>query len=321
MIKTANLACGFDTIPTFFGSEYAYAQTLGILTQQNKKATEQRIRSMNEASEAINAFCRKSPEISFTIAFAGQISYGEANPTFNLVSNAESSSTRMKEFAAGLQRDVTFIDLHSENATEYSENYFSTDHHWNITGAYLAYKEIMRQAYPELQQEFDANFVEYQKPTFYGSCSRSGLHLPKTGDLISDFLVDMQNTQIKIDGKNSSLEDVEHVRKYSTGTYQKDFFYTRYSEYFYEGNKSKVEYLGQNETGRNILIIGDSYKKPCEHFFAKSFDNVIAIDQRYNKEQLDDIIKEHNATDILVLASPSKLDYGTNLLTNRWNTM
>ena len=126
----------------------------------------------------------------------------------------------------------------------------------------------------------------------------------------------MSDIQIEIDDKEAKLEDVEHIEMYENKNYDKERFMNRYGEYFH-GNISKIVFSSGKGTGRNLLLIGDSYSNLCDRFFAKSFDNVVEIDQRTNKESIDDLITNYGITDVLLLSNTSILHRGSDILT-KW---
>ena len=88
---------------------------------------------------------------------------------------------------------------------------------------------------------------------------------------------------------------------------------------YFHYDVAKIEFHSTNRIGRNLLLIADSYSKPCERYFAKSFDNVIAIDQRFNEENLKDLIQNNSITDVLLMPnSKIVVEKGGNILT-KWS--
>ena len=318
VIKTANSAFGFDTIPTFFGSDYSYVSRLNYLVQNSIKNTKERIQHLNDSASAINEFESEHKNLKFTIALVERINYTEANPTYSLISDAEGKDDRWNNFASKLDPQIDFIDLSIKDEEMRSKLFFKSDHHWNITGASIAFQKIMNEAYPELTQAEFGEITIYDKPAFYGTLSRNGLMADITPDSISDYIIDMSDIQIEINNKESKQEDVEHIMMYNSESWKKERFQNRYGEYFH-GDVAKIVFSSAKQTGRNLLLIGDSYSNLCDRFFAKSFDNVVEIDQRTNKESLDELIKSYGITDVLFLSNYSILDKGRDVLT-KWSS-
>ena len=307
IIKTANLACRFDTIPTYFGSNYVYDYKIGIIAPLAHK-TSIGAGSLKNAAEAINDFINSQSVLtSFTVAIPDEISVSESNPTYALVSNAQGRDFRWENFVSQLSPEVNYVDLSCENEYTHSLRYFFTDTHWNITGAASAYSKIMKTAYPTLNETTLKNLITYEEPNYYGNMARRGLLLPAKPDKIQDYVVDLDSTTITINDSQVSYEDISHSKLFNEHQYSTQELIDRYTEYFH-GNVAKLKFETDNKTSRNLLILGDSYSNCCEKFFAKSFDKVVRIDRRHNTDALSDIIEEEHITDVLLLVVPSRLN-------------
>ena len=317
VIRTANLAFGFDSVPTFYGSSYSYNSKLEIITEQAGKATNEKKQNLNEASGAINEFQQEHSDLNVTVATPDRTAHSEANPTFSLVSNVVTKQFMHDNFIDKLNSSVQYVDLSIADEEEHSEVFFKTDHHWSIKGARSAYLKIMDEAYTDLNKVRFDELITYEKPAFYGSLARRALMLNVHSDVITDYKVDMHDVQIKINNKQCNQEDIAHAEMYENGAYSSQKLSNRYAEYFHK-DVAKIEFHSTNRTGRNLLLIADSFSNPCERFFASSFDNVVVIDQRYNKENLKDLITNNNITDVLLMPNTKfVLEEGGDILT-KW---
>ena len=300
MIKVANLACGFETIPTYYGSMYSCNESLNAVFYTSVQKSDEISQKMQMSAEAINKFVEEHPNLTYTLAIPDIIRHSEASPTFSLTSNPIDDEWRHSEFVDKLDPRIKYVDLTYADTNDYYEKYFRTDHHWNIEGAYEAFRKIMNASYPELDAltftEYDK--VTYQEPKFFGTGSRSGLYIPKVSDLISDYITDLSSVSIKIDGKEVASDEVEDVEKYTNKTYAKEELIDRHSDYFHV-NKGLVTYHRESGNSRNLLIFGDSYLSSCDRFYAFSFDNVVKVDQQKFKGSLQKLIEENNITDVL----------------------
>ena len=309
IIKTANLACGFETIPTFYGSKYIYNSKTGTLAECSVQITDQEVENLNDAAVQINAFSEVHPELtSVTVALPSNISRSEINPSYLLTSKPQGQDFRFNSFFSKLNSNVSYVDLSCDDLEQYQHEFFSTDTHWNIQGATRAYTEIMKQAYPELRVASLKNFVTYEQPAFYGNLARNGLLIPKVSDKIKDYTLDLSNTEISINGKQASSESISHSQLYQEHRYNTNQLVDRYTEYFHQNPTDDITFKSNNNTSRDLLIIGDSHMNCCERFFAASFDKVIRIDQRYNKIALSNIIEAEGITDVLLLVAPARLN-------------
>ena len=160
----------------------------------------------------------------------------------------------------------------------------------------------MNSAFPSLNV-FNPNendFVTYERPAFYGAKARSGLHLTSMPDHITDFITDWAGISIEINGTSASPQEVEETVKYSTYAYDQSVFKDRYSEYFGSTSTVATSTLSKNNnSNRNLLIIGDSYLSPCARFYAYSFDKVVTVNQEQFEGSLSEVIEQNNITDVL----------------------
>ena len=317
VISIANRIFDFGCIPTFFGSGYSYKKNTDfiyptILTKTQKLAT-----SLTNAANAINEFKKSESGITLTVALADRSSMSDANPTKSLVSNPTNNSFIYSNFYTNLDSEITIVDLSYSKSEDYEQDFFKTDHHWNIKGATKAYTKIMNQAYPNLETTIFEKSVEYTSPSFNGANARRSLKLVDVQDRVSDYLLDASDLSIKIDGKTSSIQDVCHQEKYESSQFSINSFTNRYGEYFHD-DKAKIEFNSENHTKRNLLIIGDSYSNNCERFFAKSFDKTIAIDLRYSKEDLHSLISDNKITDVLLLTSKTTPATNAEQVLTKW---
>ena len=314
VIETANLLTGFQTIPTFYGSNFAYNENLEVITRTSVQQSEEASRNFNRAAQAINEFASNHSDLSFTIAIPDRSDTSEASPTYPLTSKPIDNDYRQTQFINLLDPSIKYVDLTCSSTTEHFEKYFRMDHHWNIEGAVDAYKKIMQNAFPDLEQVDFTNKIEYDVPEFWGYDARWGLITTLNGDRISDYEVDLTGISIKINDTEKSSEDVEHVKKYENKKYNKQALEDRHNEYFHT-NVAKIEFTSQKNTNRNLLIIGDSYLHSCERFYAHSFDKVVHIDSEVFKDSLQQLIDSNNITDVLFLQNDERY-YVTDRLTN-----
>ena len=76
--------------------------------------------------------------------------------------------------------------------------------------------------------------------------------------------------------------------------------------YFFGGNYGEVhiENTGRKdaeEPQKNLLVIKDSFANSFVPFLTQDFDNIYMIDLRYYNDNMQEYLKGHNITDVLVL--------------------
>lgn len=82
---------------------------------------------------------------------------------------------------------------------------------------------------------------------------------------------------------------------------------------FFGGNYGRLEIKTGKRTGRNLLIIKDSFANAFAPFAAEDFDQVCMVDLRYFSGNLEAYLKENHITDLLVLYSMSDMTKDKNI--------
>jgi hypothetical protein len=72
---------------------------------------------------------------------------------------------------------------------------------------------------------------------------------------------------------------------------------------FFGGNHPSVEIHTTADTGKNLLVFKDSYANAFVPFLIPYYDNIILIDPRYYYEDVRQIIRSAEITDVLFLYS------------------
>ncbi len=196
----------------------------------------------------------------------------------------------MDNLALSIPKD-TFIDVRKvlmKHKDEYI--YYRTDHHWTSLGAYYAYEQwaISVGFDPLDKEQFNITLVSDE---FYGTIHSK------------------VNTNVKPD--KIYLYEIKEDKKYKL-TYnmveQTDTLYDlkklegkdKYSVYM-GGNNALVEIQTNNESGRKLLVIKDSYAHSFVPFAVNHFETSYMIDLRYYNGNIDELIEQNGITDVLVL--------------------
>lgn len=197
------------------------------------------------------------------------------------------------------QGGISFVDLRDafKRAYQYggTQLYYKTDHHWTTPAAYLAYREYCKR-FDLLTAPQEAFTVE-EYPGFYGTTySKSGFWFtpPDT--------VEVWNNPDNADGRiNVTISDGAPPYKESNSM----FFYEHNQEddkypIFVDGNHAQTVITNQSKTG-TILVIKDSFCHCFAPFLAETYGKVIMLDMRYSNQDVTQIIREENPSQVLVL--------------------
>ncbi|WP_214854076.1 DHHW family protein [Exiguobacterium sp. s166] len=211
-----------------------------------------------------------------------------------VASNAEQ---RYKTMQAGFMKaGITSIPLDALKLTDY----FKTDHHWNVDGAYQAYGEIIRtvaKTEPTLKKvEVDPESKRASEHLYFGSLARkTTLAYASTGDKIEYYDAgQFKGIDVCYDKKcGQPLIDEQFIKE--EGDYA-----DRY-EVFMRGNHGILSMTSKTK-GPKLLVLKDSFANPVLPFLARSA-NLEVVDIRYVHKDFDasEFAKQKNVDAVVFL--------------------
>jgi len=187
------------------------------------------------------------------------------------------------------------------------ERVFRTDHHWAALGAYSGYVDtinMMKKHTPEIGDPLPLNgetgLIVFDDVKMRGSFAA----IMRYDEYYEPFIV----LDITLPTFTNANVHVDAYDRYSAGRFDKGTFTDHYSAYYNSSGQRYYSAKGNN-TGRNLLIIGDSYTWWFTWMVAANFDNVYVYlppwDQKtfeYNK-----FIDDNNITDVLLTQFSDRL--------------
>lgn len=187
--------------------------------------------------------------------------------------------------------EKVFLDVRETLLSHQKEDlYYRTDHHWTSLGAYYAYVQWAKAMglVPYEESEFQKVLAT---DAFYGTL-HSKVNSPVKPDDI--YLYELKNPvdykiTYNMETSGTSLYDeskLEGKDKYSV---------------FMGGNNALVEVETKKETGRNLLVVKDSFAHSFVPFAVNHYDTTYMVDLRYYNGNLSDLMEENGITDVLVL--------------------
>ncbi len=179
--------------------------------------------------------------------------------------------------------NTKIIDL--SDALSNPDFYYKTDHHWNIDGAYEAYKAFCRarETEPVLLDGFDIKTVSKD---FQGTLFSKVPFSKQTDEII---IPSVPEVSVAADGQPVDfycLDALETKDKYNV---------------FQGGNHGIVEITNENGNGKTLLILKDSFANSFVPFIANDYSRIIMLDERYTFISLEDYVSKTNPDEILVL--------------------
>lgn len=204
---------------------------------------------------------------------------------------------------------VDVRDCFAEHKNDYI--YYRTDHHWTSDGAYLAYS-----AWQNSMGKSTTDKTMLKKHTvtdsFKGSLYSKILNADSAKDSIWIYSNSDDYAAEYADNYKVTLEDNKQGRVLNAEKLlEKDKYL-----YFFGGNYGtvKIEHIGDREkTGKNILIIKDSFANTFAPFVLNEYDNVYMLDLRYFKGDVLKFANDNQVKDILVLYNISNFISDKNL--------
>lgn len=262
--------------------------------------------NMLEMSDTIEEMMEVRPEVNWYFSFATNL---EATELCDKFFPEESVRYIYEEFLQGLPEDAQATNVAVNSFRDYADKFYMTDHHWNHVGVSEAYYNILsmlRVNYDDVEPMSLNSLHVFEGVKFYGSLARSNASY----DLYDQFglyYYDLPPHTLTIDpaityGSKATLP--ENVSRYLAGQYVTTKGYNHYTEFYRV--PMKIEYP-ENNTGRRLLIIGDSYSLPLLELVAANFDvtYVRYEDRGWNalpdNLYIDEFVDENGITDVLVI--------------------
>lgn len=183
--------------------------------------------------------------------------------------------------------------------------YYRTDHHWTTLGAYYAYC-----AWAQQTKHKAKDLAEYTRETvyddFYGTTYNKA-HVRVEPDQVEIFHhKNQEGVQVQLDDGEQAADSFYFPKEAEKG-------FDRY-QIFFSKNTGQITVSTKANTGRNLLIIKDSFANCFVPFLAGDYDRIILVDFRYSKENIWEILEKHDEiTDVMALYQVNQFMQDTNL--------
>ena len=240
------------------------------------------------------------PEINFFVFYLERMAFSPYNPMNSFFPKADKGQS-FDYFLSRKPDELTVAYLRLDGLEEHQQNFYRTDHHWNIRGAWAGYEiiyDMIKARVPELSPRLTlSEFVQIEGVEFCGSYARRTLY-PCQPDIFEYADVDLPPFRTYMNG-------VESPRSNRNAYFRGEFNRNRYTEHyaeFFGYVTALVEYDFDNLSDRNLLIIGGSYTQAMQEFIAAHFDKTFIVDLReYEDFSLGKFINDHQIDDVIVI--------------------
>lgn len=301
-IELANLPLNFEAYPTFFGSDHAYYSPTGRVFKIPSTLTSDLSASIDEAAEIWNRFFERHPNIRWFLFMPDIDFISLVSPGHDLVATPLDRIYWETEFFSKLSESSTYIDGGYTDAEKWEANFFRTDHHWQIQGAFSAYQAMAKElGVTPIEAE---GFFQTDSDEFWGSRARAGLCFLGPSDIVWDIAYEPSELQVRIDGEDldATFLDIGFyypATPYKTQAKLPDIYTGRFHTDF---GLIEIENTDA-ETEKTLLIIGDSYTNNIERLFAENYCKVYVMDPRHFTGNIDQLIYTIQPEDALVIIS------------------
>ena len=178
-------------------------------------------------------------------------------------------------------------------------NYYRTDHHYNVYGAYQAYS-LLGDMLGYTPKELDFFKAEKVSDDFCGTSMRtSGFYLAPRDEITLLRYDGDEDYTIIADGKEIPLYDMSRLS--TTDQYS----------VFLGGNHARVD-ISKGEGRQKLLVIRDSFADSIAPFLALHYD-LVMLDLRYFTNSVQQIVRNENIQQVLILESMSEFSTTKNI--------
>ena len=248
-------------------------------------------------ADFVKAYADKFGKGHFQVALAPSSSeiLGDKLPAYAPIYNQTKFIEDIKN-EAGDEYVTDLGDNLKKHANEYI--YYRTDHHWTSLGAYYGY-EAVANGLGLKAQPLDKLKADTVTKDFLGTYD-SKVNTGVIGGVIPDEITLYSSKEID---KAKMVWDNDEEKSYDSiyvlsALKGKDKYTV-----FFGGNHSVTDIKTDNNTGKTLLLIKDSFAHSLAPFLIKDYDRIIMLDLRYFNKSLKKYIDENKITDLLVLYS------------------
>ena len=256
--------------------------------------------NMLDEQRHINRIAASNTDVNFFVYIATRMQDTKYYNTIIPSSNELSTNDILQDFVVGVKgvAGISWSDI--DTFEKRMELRFKTDHHWNAMGVYRGYCEIMEmmsKTLPNIGAPLPLKgLIEFPNVEYRGS----GAARTQTPIYYDTFEV----MDIDLPAQHPSERVRSKLEQYQNGTYDAGKVgrndYTSHYENFY--NRPEIITYPKNNTGRKLLILGDSYVYWISWLIGAHFDQTFihyTLDEKnlnYNK-----FIADNGITDVLLL--------------------
>lgn len=303
MIKTTYLFLRDPAIPMDVNHSYYITRDKNTVISRLPYFDEKMINNLDYRLENLKQIKEMFPEKNIYVFYFQEIPSSPFDPRTPYFKNLDGGQA-IRYFESHLPSGVILHKMEFSSLQELKSNFFYTDHHMNIRGAWNAYQqlyEMIEKNYPGISPQLtNIQFNKFPDLKCSGTYVRDTLY-PIEPEIFEIAQVNLPNFKI-IENDNEIKYNLSS--EYNAGIYNKDNYTSRYQEYF--GYPSGfLTYIYENQAPKNLLLFGSSYKIVIQPWIAAHYQVSYFIDTwRYSwtgsSFSIAKFAEDHDFDDIII---------------------
>lgn len=297
------IAYGFlkdSAVPADMTSDIFYDKTNNQLVFSPNLFDEAARKAIDERINNYEEIIQSHPDKNFYLYYHQTLENSEFHPLSASFAYADKSQS-IGYFEENLPENLVLKKFMLEGMEDHLENYYRTDHHWNVNGILKAYGDIhdmLASNYTGISPMLEhTDILKFPDIEFLGLMARRTFY-PIKGDDFAVEIVDFPAYEMKV---NDQLIEQNQRQAYFEGNYSNVPYTNHYNE-FYGYVTNYTEYTFENDSNRNLLFIGSSYRYALDPLVASHYKKTYCVDLRYFTDfSLSEFLAEHDVDDILII--------------------
>ncbi|MBQ3708361.1 MAG: hypothetical protein II889_10700 [Clostridia bacterium] len=264
------------------GFKTSFLDTAVVLSDKSKESRViMQAKKLNRIAEAV-------PEVNFWFMLFTRMQ--DTDYYEDVIVGEESTEKYADLFLSLLDERITAQKWEIGTLRDRVERVYLTDHHWSTYGSWLGFCQLCEMICPDHEPVALGEAIDFPESRFYGSAAR---HC-QTLDLWDPFVV--YDYDLGKYNCSPSWRFNQQVKKLSKAKYVTPDV-NIYAIFFPE---VYIVNYPDNHTGRNLLVIGDSYTQGFVELLGSAFDTTVAYYYtHYAGMNYRSVIEEYGITDVL----------------------
>ncbi len=279
--------------------EYADGTKTGLLTLVNIASESKNRTNLKAQAAEVNRITAADTDVNVYLYVCSRLQDGELFPEY--VPGTVSLKPLVNEYFDLLDDRIKYDYLKVNTLEDSISKIYLSDHHWNAYGMYEGYCDIIHMVSADSpsigKPKEQGEKHEIPDVVYWGSNARTYGYY-NYFDIF--YFYDYNLPEHKIITTNPYNGFDFNMKKYLAGNFDKDINSDHYVLFY-----PYTEYVKypENNTGRRLLVLGDSYSRGISELLSSNFDETYIFDFRRMDEigDYNKFISDKGITDVLFM--------------------